>query len=389
MTALPSKVADAVAHLQGGRRLLVQEFVDRDAVVTLLSIAVICQEHVLLIGPPGTAKSALLERFSKLIDDGKTFTYLLTRFTEPSELFGTLDFDEFQKGHYKLRTENMLPEASLVLLDEVFQGSSAILNSLLSVLNERWLSSGPQRIQCNLHSVLGASNELPTDPTLLAFADRFLLRAQVDYVDDAHVTDLLRVGLAHERGRTSSVVGGVTGPDLLALQDELPRVDVEPIIEPMSTIVRNLRADGIQLSDRRAVKAMKVFACAALLAGRSVASPQDLWPMAYLWSDPLDRPAIERELERADIGTAMPATDSPTKADIKYQASLLRERLSADDLRQTPVELDGILHQVHELLTLARAQFPDDTDLIRFVTAIHQEVADMRLEADPELDLTP
>ena len=94
------------------------------------SLAALCREHLLLIGPPGTAKTGLIERFCRTVG-ARPFSYLLTRFTEPSEIFGPLDVELFQAGSYQIKTEDMLPHAEIVFLDEVFQGSSAILNTLL------------------------------------------------------------------------------------------------------------------------------------------------------------------------------------------------------------------------------------------------------------------
>src|SRR5262249_18951583 len=151
-------------------------------------------EHVLLIGPPGTAKSSLLDRFRRLLD-AEYFTYLLTRFTEPSELFGPLDLRLFQnEGVYRVNTAGMLPEAQIVFLDEIFQGSSAILNSLLTIVNERHFHNGSEVVDAALVSLFGSSNDIPDDPMLAAFSDRFLLRCRLDYVHEDLIEDVLDKG---------------------------------------------------------------------------------------------------------------------------------------------------------------------------------------------------
>ncbi len=147
----------------------------------LLQLAVVSREHALLLGPTGTAKSELISALARHVE-ARHFSYLLTRFTEPSEIFGTLDFERFRQGTYHVRTEGMLPTADIVFLDEVFQGSSAILNTLLTLLNERRYHNGARPENVPLISMLGATNELPDDPGLTAFSDRFLIRLQVEPV---------------------------------------------------------------------------------------------------------------------------------------------------------------------------------------------------------------
>src|SRR5262249_38162923 len=133
--------------------------------------------------------------------DARGFHYLLTRFTEPSELFGPLDLEKFQDGTFHIRTEGMLPEAQIAFLDEVFQGSSAILNSLLTLVNERVFHNGSYRQPVPLITLVGASNSLPDDPAVYAFADRFVLRLQVDRVPDERLDELIGQGWELELAR--------------------------------------------------------------------------------------------------------------------------------------------------------------------------------------------
>ncbi len=152
---LPSRLA-RLAHA------LEDRFLGKDEIVRLLLIATIAGEHAVLVGPPGTAKSALIRTFARLMQ-ARYFEYLLTRFTEPNEIFGPVDIAAFRDGRYERRTEGMLPDAEIVFLDEVFKSNSAILNSLLTLLNERRYTSGGKVIRCPLLSAFGASNEVPTD----------------------------------------------------------------------------------------------------------------------------------------------------------------------------------------------------------------------------------
>src|ERR1700710_2255939 len=122
-------------------RTLESRFLGKDEVIRLLLIAVVAGEHAVLVGPPGTAKSALIRTFARLLQ-ANYFEYLLTRFTEPNEIFGPVDIKAFREGRYERRIEGMLPQAEIVSLDEVFKSNSAILNALLTLLNERKYTSG-------------------------------------------------------------------------------------------------------------------------------------------------------------------------------------------------------------------------------------------------------
>src|SRR5579859_1916982 len=188
--ALPERLSQLARTLQ-------DRFLGKDEVIRLLLIAVLAGEHAVLIGPPGTAKSALLRTFARLIQ-ARYFEYLLTRFTEPNEIFGPVDIAAFREGKYQRRTEGMLPQAEIVFLDEVFKSNSAILNALLTLLNERRYTSGGVVMKCPLLSCFGASNEVPTDETLTAIFDRFLLRIRSDNLDAYHFQDLLQKGLMNE-----------------------------------------------------------------------------------------------------------------------------------------------------------------------------------------------
>ena len=188
--ALPARLANLARALQA-------RFLGKDEVIRLLLVATLAGEHAVLIGPPGTAKSALIRTFARMMH-ARYFEYLLTRFTEPNEIFGPVDIGAFREGRYERRTEGMLPEAEIVFLDEVFKSNSAILNALLTLLNERRYTSGGASIRCPLLSAFGASNEVPGDETLTAIYDRFILRIRNDNLDAYHFQDLLQKGLDHE-----------------------------------------------------------------------------------------------------------------------------------------------------------------------------------------------
>jgi MoxR-like ATPase len=279
--------------------------IGRDSLVELIALAAVAREHVLVIGPPGTAKSEAVRRISAALE-GRSFEYLLGRFTEPSELFGPVDLRKLRDGVVETRTEGMLPEAEFAFLDEVFLGSTAILNTLLGILADRVFRRGHTQLSVNLRVAVGASNALPDDPALAAFSDRFLLRMFVEPIDDPRLEELLEAGWAGQtkEPHTASIA------DLDALSAAARQADLSVARPAIANAVRRLRGAGLTLSDRRVVKLQRLVAAAAVLAGRTQPTLADLWPIVYAVPDPegqaLAREVLREQLDEAD-NEALPA----------------------------------------------------------------------------------
>src|SRR5262245_1482035 len=288
------------ARFQDAARVMEQHFLDKQELIRLLLVSVAAGEHMLLVGPPGTAKSALVRLFSRLID-ARYFEYLLTRFTEPNELFGPVDIRAFREGTYTRKTETMLPEAEIVFLDEIFRSNSAILNSLLTILNERRFSNGSQVVPVPLLSMFGASNEVPNDESLAAIFDRFLLRVVSDNLDSYHFHSLVAKGIALEAARTTGKVAEVrplfSSQDLHELHKRFDKhlAFTEDFLSKYKGLVFQIRSEGISVSDRRVVKLLKLFAASAIVDGRDQANDSDFFILKHIWNN-LDQTEILEEI---------------------------------------------------------------------------------------------
>lgn len=278
------------------------QFLGKSEVIRLLLIAVVAREHAVLIGPPGTAKSALIRTLAELIH-ARYFEYLLTRFTEPNEIFGPVDIAAFRDGHYRRKTEGMLPESEVVFLDEVFKANSAILNALLSLLNERRYTSGAQVIECPLISAFGASNEVPSDESLSAMFDRFLLRIRSDNLDAYHFNELLQLGVQHEvkKLRRTKPQPLLSAADIHNMTEDLARrlSFSEAFLSSYKGLIFQIRAEGITISDRRVVKMLKLFAASAYIDGRSEADTSDLFVLKHIWNAEDQAPILEQIVQPA------------------------------------------------------------------------------------------
>jgi MoxR-like ATPase len=279
--------------------------VDREVIAEVVALCAVANEHLLVVGPPGTAKSEAARRIARALG-GRYFEYVLGRFTEPNEIFGPVNLQRLRDGVVEVETAGMLPEAEVAFLDEVFLGSTAVLNTLLGILNERTFRRGATALACPLRVCVGATSSLPDDPALAAFADRFLARVFVSQVADARLEELLEAGWA--LGNQVPPAGDGT---LIAALDRLGAaartcdlVGVQPLI---GTAVRRMRQAGVPLTDRRAVRAQRLVAAATALDGRTAAGAADLWVLPLV-APTADAQALTREVLEDLLGAARNAS---------------------------------------------------------------------------------
>jgi len=280
-----------------------RHFVDKQPLIDLMTVAGAAQEPLLLVGPPGTAKSDLVVKFKDALGLTGTeyFEYLLTRFTEPNELFGPVDIRAFREGTYTRKTETMLPEAEIVFLDEIFKSNSAILNSLLTILNERKFTNGSKVLNVPLLSMFGASNEVPNDDNLAAIFDRFLLRVVSDNLDSYHFHNLIAKGIANEAalltGKATVNKPLFSSRDLHELHKRFDQhlAFSEDFLSKYKGLIFQIRSEGISVSDRRVVKLLKLFAASAIVDGRDQANDSDFFILKHIWNN-LDQTEILEEI---------------------------------------------------------------------------------------------
>jgi len=269
----------------------------RCAVLALLS-----RRHMFIYGPPGTAKSQMIRTMAHLISDvgdGGYFQWLLTKYSTPEELFGPPSLPDLEQGRMRRVTTSKLPEARIAFLDEIFKGSSSILNTLLTIMNERMFFNGDDRAEVPLSSIFAASNELPDDEGLNALWDRLLFRFQVDRLRERSNFEAMLI--SHTGGAEPEPV--VTWDEVTQAQAAVNEVNIPAsIYQAMVTLRENLAADGVEPSDRRWVETLPVIRAEAWLGGRDQVIVRDLRILRHmLWDRPEDQHPVDRVvLELAD-----------------------------------------------------------------------------------------
>jgi MoxR-like ATPase len=299
------------------RVALGRHFVDKQRLIDLMVVAAAAQEPLLLVGPPGTAKSDLVLKFRDALEITNVdyFEYLLTRFTEPSEILGPIDINELRAGRYMRRERGKLPTARMVFLDEVFKASSAILNALLTVINERKFYQDGVAVPVRLKVLFAATNEVPEHAELGALKDRFCLKAACRPVQESHFVELLDAGLEAQTSRDLNRKPWAEG--LASLDDfmkahrylTLQMSKKEPkdrdtffrdeVMREFRRVVRTLvREDEVFVSDRKLIKLYRLLRTRAWIVHGGAVEREDLQLLSYLGETREEIDLLEEKVPR-------------------------------------------------------------------------------------------
>ncbi|MBG9727995.1 hypothetical protein ABD87_00110 [Lysinibacillus sphaericus] len=267
--------------LKGMQYALNKKFFEREDAIEGILLGMLSKQNTLLIGEAGTAKSALISAISKSIEGAAYFQWLLGQTTTPEELFGPLSLKDLEQGVYKRNTANKLPNAHLAFLDEIFKSNSAILNSMLTIINERIYYNNGGVINSPLMSLVGASNEYPMEEGLEALFDRFMLRFEIGYMSEKDSFIGMLEG-ANVQIPTINVA------ELVMAQSIVQKVIIpKEVLETLFEMRLELRNEGIVPSDRRFKQSLSLLQAKAFLEGRNAVVNNDLVILGNaLWVEP-------------------------------------------------------------------------------------------------------
>lgn len=358
------------------KNALNNKFIEREKEVEAILIALLSKQHMLMIGPAGTAKSALSVELSSIIEGTQYFQWLLTKFSTPEEVFGALSLKDLENGVYKRNTTSKMPEAHLVFLDEIFKANSAILNSLLTLINERLFYNNGQAVASPLMSVIGSSNEYPEEGEgLEALFDRFLLRFEVDYIgDESNFISMLK-GQGKEQQMPNMTLEELENLQFLREMVNVP----DEVYSTLSAIRVDLKDEGIRPSDRRFKQSLSILQAKALMEQRQEVKIKDILMLEHTLWENVEQKSLVSEIVNNHALDIVSKVIQMIEDDTKEFLKVTKENPSSENVLETNKKMKDMLIELNDL----KRKHPDRRDIDEAeekLKNIQKEITDLILE---------
>lgn len=365
-------------RLQKIKQSLNSKFYDRETEIEALMTALLSRQHILFIGPAGTGKSALSSMLGEIIEGSRYFQHLLTPFSTPEELFGVLSLKDLEQGVYKRNTESMLPEAHFSFIDEIFKANSAILNSLLTLINERVYYNNGVPVPAPLMTLVGSSNEyIEEGEGLEALFDRFLLRYEVDYIREEEVF------ISMLKDEKEVIVPKLSLAELLQHQERVKSVQIpEAVFHTLAKIRSKLRDEGIRPSDRRFKQTLSLLRAKAYLDGRFEVNRSDLAILEHALWETIDQKEktkeILYEIIHDTVETFINRVVPEFEVILLHAQSTLSNRTPGARAKLSDLLMQGktLFMEVQEM----NKQMPNRQELVSLKNEMHQRLLQMTTE---------
>lgn len=347
---------------------------EKENEIAMALLAALAGENLLLLGPPGVAKSMVARRLKYAFAQAHSFEYLMSRFSTPDELFGPVSIARLKESDcYERATEGFLPTADVVFLDEIWKAGPAIQNTLLTVMNEKLFRNGNREEQLPLKLLVAASNELPAKGEgLEALWDRFLVRLICRNIQDENIfrqmlcqseTPLASTGTAVSNSTLPPIDFPIQPNEYAQWQQEASRLPLSPALLDAITHIRQALQNvalsdsdltrRVYISDRRWKHLARLLRTSAYMQGRQAADAEDLLPMYHcLWNEPEEISAVQHIVWKAIATPVLQALDrlaQAVRADLRAcQAhKALQKALREGDHRDDDLHIaDGFFYQI-------------------------------------------
>ena len=342
-----------------------KSFIDKSLVVQVLATAIVAQKSVAIVGDPGTGKSMVINAFAAALEQSY-FQYLLTRYTTPDEILGHFSLKELKDNDKYVRSiDGKLPTAKIVFLDEAFKASSALQNSLLTVLNEKQIDMGDgTRIPIPMELICAASNEYPIgDKSLEALWDRWLFRIHSDRINLFKSDNFDRLILEQNLGKPTVKLDFSIIEELRVQRD---KVDLTPVLPILKETYGFLMSQKMSVSERRWRQCADIIRSRSAMAGRLEAAPSDVRILSeVLWTKPEERALISGKITELCAGLTLEAYrlhDAAVELYDKLKTAFKQDlsiRANKEQLSQT---LFSVQTSLKELVLNEISQFEGETD---------------------------
>ena len=355
-----------------------EQFYDREAEIEALITSLLSKQHVLFIGPAGTGKSALSAMLGEIIEGSHYFQHLLTPFSTPEELFGVLNLKDLERGIYRRNIERMLPEAHFAFIDEIFKANSAILNSLLTLINERCYYNNGVAEKSPLMTLIGSSNEyIEEGEGLEALFDRFLLRYEVNYIREQQTfINMLK-------NESTIMLPKLSLRQLADHQQRVQNVKIPDIIyTALGKIRQALHDEGIRPSDRRFKQSLSLLKARAYLQNRLTVEKDDLTLLQNVLWERVEQRARTKEII---YEVSFDSVESfIARVEPEFELLLLNaQNLMLHRVPQTRTQLSELLMRGKalflEVQTMNR-QVPNRPELLSLKNNMHKRLLQMTSE---------
>ena len=365
---------------------------EKETEISLSLLAALAGESIILLGPPGVAKSMVARQLKTAFRDAQSFEYLMSRFSTPDEIFGPVSIQKLKTSDtYERAVEGYLPTADVVFLDEIWKAGPAIQNTLLTVINEKIFRNGNREMHLPLKLLVAASNELPAKGEgLEALWDRFVIRIEsrpikleknframlleshADFADNADFSDLK-----------------ITAEEYAEWAEKICKIGVKgEVLDAISAIRKSLRAvnvdeaaerRNIYVSDRRWKNTIRLLRTSAFMQDREEVDICDLLPIYHcLWQGPEEREAIRNIVIRAlfsPFADKLVEMKNALAEDIKYH----RVRRNPEDGRDYEGEIenlsDGLSSLERQLGENLFASADDKAEISAYLRDFYKELA--------------
>lgn len=377
---------------------------EKETEISLSLLAALAGESIILLGPPGVAKSMVARQLKTAFRDAQSFEYLMSRFSTPDEIFGPVSIQKLKTSDtYERAMEGYLPTADVVFLDEIWKAGPAIQNTLLTVINEKIFRNGNREIHLPLKLLVAASNELPAKGEgLEALWDRFVIRIESRPIKlEKNFRAMLLESHADFSGSTG-ILGHadfadnadfsdlkITSEEYAEWAEKICKIGVkEEVLDAISAIRKSLRAvnvdeaaerRNIYVSDRRWKNIVRLLRTSAFMQDREEVDICDLLPIYHcLWQEPEERDAIRNIVIRAlfsPFADKLVEMKNALAEDIKYH----RVRRNPEDGRDYEGEIenlsDGLTSLEKQLGENLFASADDKAEISAYLRDFYKELA--------------